>query len=150
MVDIPDPKNRNPVKFPMSKMAAEILFDTSWNQWISFSQHDQAFGHIHDARGVFFENLWGGRCACNSPRYEADLSGDSGECDIELWKTKLLMGHKLNQDVTISHYTETEDLTYLEPEINKIGDWITRQGIIAKSDKVVPFPARAKGGTKWA
>ena len=67
----------------------------------------------------------------------------AGECGLELWKAKLLMNHRLNQDVTIGHYTETEDLRYLDPEINKISDWIVRQGVIAKSDKVVPFPRKA-------
>jgi integrase len=69
----------------------------------------------------------------------------AGECGIEFWKTKLLMGHKLSGDVTITHYTETSDLRYLRPEINKIAAWIIRQGLIAASDNVVQLPTRVKG-----
>jgi len=145
--DIPDPKNRNPVKFPMSKMAAEILSTRPETNEYLFPARS-GVGHIHDARGVFLKISEAVGVHVTAHDMRRTFRAIAGECDIELWKTKLLMGHKLNQDVTISHYTETEDLTYLEPEINKIGDWITRQGIIAKSDKVVPFPARAKGGTK--
>ena len=68
----------------------------------------------------------------------------AGECGIELYKTKLLMNHKLNQDVTISAYTETSDLRYLKPEIQKIGDWIERQGKIAASEKVVDLEQARK------
>ena len=70
----------------------------------------------------------------------------AGECQIELYRTKLLMNHKLSGDITIHHYTETNDLRYLSKEINLIADWIVRQGKIAAADNVVNFPAR--GGKK--
>ena len=70
----------------------------------------------------------------------------AGECGIDFWKTKLLMGHKISGDVTITHYTETNDLRYLSEDINRIGNWIKQQGIIAKTDNVVPFPAKNERG----
>ena len=72
----------------------------------------------------------------------------AGKCGIELWKTKLLMGHKISGDVTIVHYTETEDLRYLAPESNAIADWIVSQGVIAASDNVIQLPTKAKTGGK--
>jgi hypothetical protein len=72
----------------------------------------------------------------------------SGECGVEFWKAKLLMGHKISGDVTISHYTETSDLRYLAPESNAIANWITRQGTIAATDNVIQMPSKANAGGK--
>jgi len=100
-------------------------------------------GHVSDARGIFdkISKAIGVRVTAHDMRRTFRAVG--GECKLELWKTKLLMSHKLSGDVTITHYTETEDLRYLDPEINKIADWIIRQAAIARSDKVVPI-RRAK------
>jgi integrase len=68
----------------------------------------------------------------------------AGECGIDFWKTKLLMGHKISGDVTITHYTETSDLRYLLVEINQISKWIERQGKIAATGNVVSFPIKAE------
>jgi hypothetical protein len=54
------------------------------------------------------------------------------------------MGHKIAGDITITHYTETSDLRYLAEDINRIGDWIVRQGVIAAADNVIQMP-KAKG-----
>ena len=54
------------------------------------------------------------------------------------------MGHKISGDVTITHYTETSDLTYLSPEINMIATWIATKAAEAASEKVVPFKAMNK------
>lgn len=139
--DIPDPKNRKPVKFPLSKVAVEILAARPKSNQYVFPARSGA-GHIHDARGVFKKVSEAVDVHVTAHDMRRTFRAIAGECGIELWKTKLLMGHKLNQDVTISHYTETEDLTYLSSEINKIADWIMRQGAIARSDKVVPFPRK--------
>ena len=64
----------------------------------------------------------------------------AGECNIELWRTKLLMNHKLSGDVTINSYTETSDLRYLSTEVNQIADWITEQAKVAAAENVVQFP----------
>ena len=145
--DIPDPKNRKPVKFPMSKVAVEILSARpETNQYVFPAR--SGVGHIHDARGIFLKISEAVGVHVTAHDMRRTFRAVAGECDIELWRTKLLMGHKINQDVTISHYTETEDLTYLEPEINMIGDWIVRQATIAKSEKVIPFPAKTKRGAE--
>lgn len=140
---IPDPKNRKPVTFPMSKVTMEILTARlKTNQYIFPARSGE--GHIHDARGIFEKISEAVGVQVTAHDLRRTFRAIAGECQIELWKAKLLMNHRLNQDVTIGHYTETEDLRYLEPEINKISDWIVQQGIIASSDKVVPFPAGRK------
>ncbi len=139
---IPDPKNRKPVTFPMSKVAMEILKERpKTNQYIFPARSGE--GYIHDARGHFQKISEAVGVQISAHDLRRTFRAIAGECQIELWKTKLLMNHRLSGDVTISHYTETEDLRYLEPEINQIADWIIRQGMIASSDKVVPI-RRAK------
>lgn len=141
--EVPDPKNRIPVKFPLSDIAVDILSTRpKKTTWVFPARSGD--GHINDARGIFqkVSDAVGVRVTAHDMR--RTFRAVAGECGIELWKAKLLMNHKLNQDVTISHYTETQDLTYLSSEINKIGNWIIRQGTIAKSEKIIQFPIRAE------
>jgi integrase len=101
-------------------------------------------GHISEARGVL-EKVSAAVGVRVSPHdLRRTFRAVAGECGVEFWKTKLLMGHKISGDVTISHYTETSDLRYLAPESNLIANWITRQGTIAATDNVVQLPRKAK------
>jgi len=137
---IPDPKNRNPVTFPLSEITAKILSARPKNsEYVFPSRIGDGFGHIKDARGVLdkVSAVVGVRISNHDLR--RTFRAVAGECNIEFYKTKLLMNHKLSGDVTITHYTETSDLRYLAPEINLIDDWIVREGVIAASDKVVRF-----------
>ncbi len=135
---IPDPKNRRPITFPLSRMAGEILAARhNTSQYVFQARVGE--GHISTVRSILekISQAVGERVTAHDLR--RTFRAIAGECQIELWKTKLLMNHRLSGDVTIEHYTETEDLRYLEQESNKIADWIVRQGIIARSDKVIPF-----------
>jgi integrase len=141
---LPDPKNRNPVKFPLSQVAMDILRARPRTSKFVFPSW-AASGRVIGARGVLkrVSQVAGAHITAHDLR--RTFRSVAGECQLELWKAKLLMNHRLSQDVTISHYTETEDLRYLSREINMISDWITRQGMIAMSEKVVPFIK--KGGS---
>jgi len=146
---IPDPKNRISVTFPLSQVAVEIL-EKRLN-----SNHQYVFpgrsgpDHIKEARRTFdtVSDAIGAKVTAHD--FRRTFRAIAGECQLELWKTKLLMNHRLNQDVTIRHYTETEDLRYLEKEINKIADWIIRQGVIAESSNLIQMPSRAKMGVNY-
>lgn len=142
---IPDPKNRNPVTFPLSTVAAEILTGRPRDNNFVFPARSGT-GHIVDGRGVFDKISDAADVKVTAHDMRRTFRAVAGECQIELWKAKLLMGHKLSGDVTITHYTETEDLRYLKPEIEKITAWILRQGVIARSEKVIPFPRKANEG----
>lgn len=48
------------------------------------------------------------------------------ECGVELWKADLLTNHVPNT-VTLKHYTETENLRYLLPDVQRMSDWIMGQ-----------------------
>jgi hypothetical protein len=57
--------------------------------------------------------------------------------NIEMWKLKLLTNHVIQNDVTITNYTETSDLTYLSGESETIAAWIIKQGKIANRMNVI-------------
>ncbi|MFC1580035.1 tyrosine-type recombinase/integrase [Thermodesulfobacteriota bacterium] len=142
---LPDPKNRKPTTFPLSKKALEILKERKRQdqkgKWVFPARSGE--GHIHDARGLFMKLSDAVGVHVTAHDLRRTFRAIAGQCNLELWKAKLLMNHRLSQDVTIGHYTETEDLRYLADEINMIGDWIVRQGIIASNEKVMPFPLKA-------
>ena len=133
---LPDPKNRKPLTFPMPKAVVEILERRERTSPFIFPARSGE-GHICEARGVL-EKVSAAVGVRVSPHdLRRTFRAVSGECGVEFWKAKLLMGHKISGDVTISHYTETSDLRYLAPESNAIADWIVRQGLIAASSNVV-------------
>lgn len=146
---LPDPKNRNPVTFPLSKFAMNILKNRKRDGKYVFpsrlSKEDNN-QHIREARSVFDRLSEVGGVRISPHDLRRTFRAIAGECGIELWKTKLLMNHKMSGDVTITHYTETNDLRYLSNEINLISDWIIRQGKISAAGNVVNF--RARGGKK--
>ncbi|ODU80996.1 tyrosine-type recombinase/integrase [Novosphingobium sp. SCN 63-17] len=64
------------------------------------------------------------------------------ECLIEKFRTDLLTGHKPSQeDVTARNYLDLARLDWLQPEVQKIGDWIEQQALVAASKNVVPLRA---------
>lgn len=139
---LPDPKNRQPITFPLSGPAVKILSERPRKGNYVFPARS-GDGHIHDARGIFekISSLAETRVTAHDLR--RTFRAIAGEVGVEFWKTKLLMGHKISGDVTISSYTEKSDLRYLSREINAIGEWIERRG--AGSENLVRFPA---GGAK--
>ena len=142
---IPDPKNRNPVTFPLSRVACKILSERPKDEKYVFPSRI-AEKHIKDARSVMDKISTVGGVRVSPHDLRRTFRAIAGECGIELYKTKLLMNHKLSGDITIHHYTETNDLRYLSNEINLIADWIIRQGKNEAAGNVVVFPAR--GGKK--
>lgn len=141
-----DPKNRNPVTFPLSKIARSLLKVRPKDKKFVFPSRIHEDGHIRDARSVMEKVSAAAGARVTHHDLRRTFRAIAGECGIELYKTKLLMNHKLSGDITIHHYTETNDLRYLSNEINMIADWIVRQGKIAAAGNVVNFPAR--GGKK--
>lgn len=140
---IPDPKNNQPVTFPLSKQAKQILEGQDKSTKYVFAGRGKS-GHIGKPKRVMhsISETVGEELSVHDLRRTFRAIG--GELGIELWKIKLLMNHKLNQDVTISSYTETSDLRYLIHDAQKIGDWIEKQGIHEASPKVVELE-NAKG-----
>ncbi len=66
------------------------------------------------------------------------------ECLIEKFRTDLLTGHKpAQEDTTSRNYLDLAHLDWLQPEVQKIGDWIEQQAAVAASKNVVPITQRA-------
>ncbi len=143
---IPDPKNSEPVTFPLSSGAVDMLKERPQQGEYVFPART-ATGHIIEARSVLkkVSVAAGVHITAHDLRRTFRAIAGEEECGIDFWKTKLLMGHKISGDVTITHYTETEDLRYLSKEINIIGQWITKQGMIKTANNVVSI-STAKGG----
>ncbi len=54
-------------------------------------------------------------------------------CGIDFYKVELLTNHIPNGNVTARHYLETSRLQYLQPEAQRIADWIEKQSKIAEA-----------------
>lgn len=140
---IPDPKNRNPVTLPLSTVAVEILRRrprVSDSKYV-FPCRTDPDNHLNNARKILLKLAPVSEGLVSPHDLRRSFRAVAGECGIELWRTKLLLNHKIN-DVTITAYTETSDLRYLAPEAEKIAQWIVRQAMIAASPKVVDLASR--------
>lgn len=136
---IPDPKNRQPVTFPMSDLLRDILSERPRTSRYVFPS-PRGDRHITRVLGVLGKVSQAIGTKVTAHDLRRTFRAVAMECGIELWKTKLLMNHKLTGDVTIEHYTETSDLRYLAPEINRIARWIEQQARIATAGKkVIPM-----------
>ncbi|HOD28549.1 MAG TPA: tyrosine-type recombinase/integrase [Syntrophales bacterium] len=144
---LPDPKNRIPLTLPLPNEAIKILErrPRSGNYVFPARSGD---GHITDTRSVLVAVSESAGVKVSPHDLRRTFRAVAGECGIEFWKTKLLMGHKLSGDVTITHYTETSDLRYLAKESNRIADWIVSQGAIAASKNVLQFPTHQEAESR--
>lgn len=140
---LPDPKNRTPLTLPLPAAAIEILKQRPRTGTYVFPART-GDGYITSAHKMLNKISAAAGVGITAHDLRRTFRAVAGEVGIEFYKTKLLMGHKISGDVTITHYTETSDLRYLRPEISKISDWITRQGMIAASDKVISFPGKVE------
>lgn len=141
---IADPKNHNPVTFPLPGPARALL---SARPRINGNDHVfQGRGKtdfIKDARNTMAEvsKLAGLHLTAHDLRRTFIAIGI--KLKIELWKLKLLTNHISKGDVTIDHYTETNDLRYLSGEAEQIAAWIVEQGKIAAAGNVVQLRGAA-------
>jgi integrase len=144
---LPDPKNRQPVTLPLSSQAKTMLDGRpriDGNPYVFCSSKSRT-GHIGPGRYITNQVSRALSIEISPHDLRRTFRAIAAEVGIELWRTKLLMNHKLSGDVTLGSYTEKSDLRYLKPEAQRIGDWIERQARIAATDKVVDMKL-AKGG----
>ena len=134
---LPDPKNKQPVTLPLSQQAKQIIEERPRKNEFVFATSRSKSGHVSDYRHIL--NTVINRCGISISVHDLrrTFRDVTAECGIELWRCKLLLNHKLNDDVTLGSYTETSDLRYLNEDAQKIADWIERQGKIAANEKVV-------------
>lgn len=141
---LPDPKNKRPVTFPLSSAVVEILKNRPRMAQYVFpnsNKNSPKKGHIDNARKIFVKIAPTTEDQVSPHDLRRTFRAVAGECGIELWKIKLLLNHQ-TKDVTLEHYTERNDLRYLRDEIEKIGQWIVRQALIAKTPNVIDLASR--------
>lgn len=136
---LPDPKNSNPVWLPLSSQARELLAGRSrveGNPHV-FPSRSKA-GHVMDTRAPLerISKVAGLTLSAHDLR-RTFVSIGVATCGIDLHKIELLTNH-VPKGVTARHYLQTSRLQYLEPEVQRIGDWIEQQGAVAA--------AKANGG----
>ena len=126
---LPDAKNRQSVHFPLSSQAVNILQDRPRiNGFVFFSRSKT--GHVTDARHQMDKISDKIERKVTAHDLRRTFRAVAAACGIELWRTKLLMNHAMKEDITIRAYTEKGNLQYLRPDIQTIGDFIERQGIL--------------------
>lgn len=137
---IADPKNHNPVTFPIPTPLHAILEARpriKGNAYVFPGRGKTPF--LKDARTTMAEvsKLAGLHLTHHDLRRTFIAIGQ--KLKIELWRLKLLTNHISAGDVTLDHYTETGDLRYLSGEAETIAAWIVEQGRIASGSNVVPL-----------
>lgn len=129
---LPDPKNANPVWIPLSSQANALLaarprMDSNPHVFSSRG----VSGHVMDTRAPLarISNLVGTTLSAHDLR-RTFVSVGVATCGIDLHKIELLTNH-VPKGITARHYLQTSRLQYLEPEVQRIGDWMEQQGRVA-------------------
>lgn len=149
---LPNPKNGNPVKLPLSTQAVAILRDRPRVSIPGSPGHTPGFvfpswsdaGHIMDPRDVMkkVSKVAGNHVTPHSLR-RTWTNTSLRCCRIEKFRTDLLSNH-LTRDVASAHYFDTTNLQWLAPEAQMIADWIEQQATIASSENVTRLTTRAE------
>lgn len=146
---LPDPKNRNPIWLPLSTQALAMLKERrkevpSNVRWVFPSDRSRS-GHIEDPRDIWpqISKLAGETITAHDLRRSFTNYGFM-ELGLDYHKIELLTGHKPTS-VTLRHYTETSRLERLQPEVQKVADWMEMKATIAAGKNVVELPARKTG-----
>jgi integrase len=143
---IPDPKNKNPVWLPLPSQALDLLKrrrDAATGVFV-FQSWSRA-GHIMDPRDVMAKvnGVAGTRQKLTNHDLRRSFTHIGyAMCGIDLHKLELLTNHA-PQGVTAKHYLTTQRLQYLQPEVQRVGDWIEQQAANANGANVVPLHAGA-------
>ncbi len=131
---LPDPKNANPVWIPLSAQARKLLAArprVPGNPYV-FATRSKA-GHVVDTRAPLARvSAIAGQDLSAHDLRRTFVSVAVTVCGIDLHKVELLTNH-VPKGVTARHYLQTSRLQYLEPEVQRIGDWMEEQGRIAEA-----------------
>ena len=140
---IPDPKTHNEVTIPISLPLLAILTERS---------NSKTSPYVFPARYKKTKNGFVG-AAKTTMKEVSKISGlhlthhdmrrtfmaIGQKNNIEMWKLELLTNHVIQNSVSITNYTETNDLTYLAGETEAISAWVVDQGEWADKSNVIPI-----------
>lgn len=134
-----DRKRGDPIWLPLSSQAVALLKLRPRRKLEDDTESPFVFpswsktGHIADARGPMelVSEVAGKHLSLHDMR-RTFTNIAMRECLIEKFRTDLLTGHKPSQeDVTARNYLDLARIDWLQPEVQRIGDWIEEQGRIA-------------------
>lgn len=141
---LPNPKNGKKIWLPLPSQAVALLFDRKpaddaedASRFV-FPSGSKA-GHIMDARATMemVSDVAGKHLSLHDLR-RTWTNVAMRECQIEHFRASLLTNHKVAaEDVTVRHYLDTSNLAWLQPEVQKVGDWIEEQAAIAAGKNVI-------------
>jgi len=141
---LPDPKNHLPVTFPMSAPLIEMLVarkgkKIKGNPYVFNARNKEGKKYLDNAAPTMekISKIAGMHLTPHDLRRTFISIGI--KLKIEMWKLKLLTNHVIQDDVTITNYTEKSDLTYLSGEAEQIAAWIMEQGKIAAGANIIPL-----------
>jgi integrase len=130
---LPDPKNHRPITIPLCSAAVALLKARPKRKGCPyvFPSRSPGNGHAKDARATMeaVSRVAGLHLTPHDLRRTFIAVGHT--LSIEMWRIELLTGH-VPSTVTLRNYTETSDLRYLAPDIERIGTWIVAQGAVAQ------------------
>ncbi|WP_376695370.1 tyrosine-type recombinase/integrase [Wenzhouxiangella sp. EGI_FJ10305] len=135
-LELTDTKNRESVTLPLSDPAAAIIRERA-------SDSDHVFparsgkGHINDVRGQLERLAEATGITVTAHDIRRTFRAVAAACNVELWRTKALMNHKQNHDVTLANYTDLSDVRYLKPEADRIAEYFEDQRRVFEADNVV-------------
>lgn len=144
-----DRKRGDPIWLPLSSQAVALLKSRPRLKLADGTESPFVFpswgktGRIMDARApmVAIGEIAGKHLSLHDLR-RSFTNYAMRECLIEKFRTDLLTGHKpSSDDVTARAYLDLAHLDWLQPDVQKVGDWIEQQAAIAASKNVIPLHA---------
>ena len=136
-----DTKNRTDVILPLSEVAASVLESRpNRSGWVFPARSGK--GHLKECRGQLQALTEQTDIDVTPNDLRRTFRAVAAACNVELWRTKALMNHKQNQDVTLSAYTDLSDVRNLKPEADRIGEHFEQQRAILEDDNVVSMQSR--------
>jgi integrase len=137
-----DTKNRTNLTLPLSKGAIGILEDRRGRGAYVFPARSGK-GHLKDCRGQLQLLADETEVTVTAHDLRRTFSAVAAKVDVELWRTKALMGHKQSTDVTLHHYKDLSDVRFLKPEADRIGEYFEECSRVFEADNVVKLERRA-------
>lgn len=142
-----DRKRGDPIWLPLSSQAVALLKSRPRLKLEDGTESPFVFpswgktGRIMDARApmVAIGEIAGKHLSLHDMR-RSFTNYAMRECLIEKFRTDLLTGHKpSSDDVTARAYLDLAHLDWLQPDVQKVGDWIEQQAAVAAAKNVVPL-----------
>lgn len=135
---LPNPKNGHAVFMPLSMQARKLLHSrprVDGNPYV-FPSWGQA-GHIKDPRNLMTKvSAVAGNTVTLHDLRRTYTNIALRSCRIEKFRVDLLTNH-ITRDVTAEHYFDTTNLQWLQPEAQKIADFLDTQESITQGENVV-------------